>query len=113
MFLGYCAFLAGFIYPTIVAWTWCPGGWLNERGYHDLAGTSVIHITGGFGGMIGAIILGPRLLKKKDVKNIDKEKLLHEKEYLAVLKTIDNDEDRIIFKKWFLLQLEEEIAPSN
>lgn len=62
VFLGYCAFLAGFVYPTVVAWVWCPGGWLYERGYHDLAGTSVIHITGGFGGVVGAIIIGPRLL---------------------------------------------------
>lgn len=68
--------MAGFIYPTIVAWVWGPGGWLLERGYHDLAGVSVIHLTGGFGGMIGAIIVGPRLLNKKNKANIDKEKLL-------------------------------------
>lgn len=62
VFLGYCFFLASFIYPVIVAWVWGPGGWLQVRGYHDLAGTSCIHLCGGTAGMIGAIILGPRLL---------------------------------------------------
>jgi Amt family ammonium transporter len=63
VFLGYCAFLAAFVYPVVVSWIWNSGGWLAVKGYHDLSGTSVIHITGGFGGMIGALLVGPRLLK--------------------------------------------------
>eukprot|EP00347_Sterkiella_histriomuscorum_P017006 403351015 len=113
VFFGYCCFLAGFVYPAVAAWVWSPGGWLNERGFHDLAGTSVVHITGGFGGMIGAIVVGPRLLKQKRVHNIDREQLCQEKDYISILKTIDSEEDRIIFRKWFLLQLDEEIRPSN
>jgi ammonia channel protein AmtB len=88
---------------VVVSWIWNSGGWLNQRGYHDLAGTSVIHITGGFGGMIGAIMCGSRLPISGRAKNIDREKLLKEKEYLDVLKTIDSEEDRIIFRKWVLL----------
>lgn len=81
VFIGYCMFLAGFVYPVIVSWIWNSGGWLFQRGYHDLAGTSVIHITGGFGGMIGAWLTGKRLLTSERIKNIDTEKLMKEREY--------------------------------
>ena len=113
VFQGYCFFLAAFVYPVIVSWAWNTGGWLNRAGYHDLAGTSVIHITGGFGGMIGALLVGPRLVASDRVKTIDREKLLKERDYLAVLKTIDNEEDKVTFRKWFLLQLDEKVGPSN
>lgn len=65
--------MAAFIYPSVVAWVWGPGGWLMERNYHDLAGTGCIHLTGGVGGMIGAIIVGPRFLNKKGKANVDRQ----------------------------------------
>jgi ammonia channel protein AmtB len=97
VFLGYCAFLAGFVYPVIVAWVWGSGGWLMERGYHDLAGTGCIHVTGGVGAMIGAIIVGPRFLNSKNKNKVNIDSLLAEKEYKDVLKTIESPEDRAIF----------------
>ena len=55
------SFLMGaVIYPIASSWCW-GGGWLQERGFHDFAGSSVVHELGGFGGLIGTIILGPRI----------------------------------------------------
>ncbi len=59
-FLAYCALVAGFVYPVVCSWVWNSDGWLYQRGYHDLAGTGCIHLTGGIAAMWGAIILGPR-----------------------------------------------------
>lgn len=47
-----------FIYPVVACWVWNPTGWLAIRGYHDFAGSSVIHLTGGVAGLIGCIIVG-------------------------------------------------------
>jgi len=91
VFLGYCAFLAGFVYPVVCAWVWSPGGWLYDRGFHDFAGTGVIHVTGGIGGMIGAIIVGPRFLNSKDKQKVSVDQLLAEKNikmYLKQLKVV-------------------------
>lgn len=55
----------GFIYPVVVAWTW-GGGWLQQRGFHDFAGVTTIHLVGGCAGFCGAAILGERYGKEKD-----------------------------------------------
>mmetsp|Transcript_33978 Transcript_33978/g.88616 ORF Transcript_33978/g.88616 Transcript_33978/m.88616 type:complete len:1558 (-) Transcript_33978:187-4860(-) len=60
---GYCMFvfiMASVIYPVVVAWVWCPGGWLYDAGFVDFAGATVVHVTGGSGALSGAIIAGPR-----------------------------------------------------
>ena len=58
--------LTAFIYPVVGAWTW-GGGWLAELGFSDFAGSTIVHSTGGWAALAGAIILGPRLGKfKKD-----------------------------------------------
>ena len=44
----------------VASWTW-GGGWLNERGYTDFAGSGIVHLTGGVAGLVGATITGPRL----------------------------------------------------
>ena len=55
------SFLMGsIVYPVASCWAW-GGGWLQERGFQDFAGSAVVHELGGFGGLIGTIILGPRL----------------------------------------------------
>ena len=38
-----------FIYPVIAHWTWHREGWLRIQGYHDFAGSGVVHLTGGRG----------------------------------------------------------------
>lgn len=63
--------MTGFIYPCIVAWTW-NGGFLTELGFRDLAGSGIIHLTGGTAAFVGAYILGPRIgifeAEKKDME---------------------------------------------
>eukprot|EP00801_Mesodinium_rubrum_P003795 Mrub_03796.p1 GENE.Mrub_03796~~Mrub_03796.p1 ORF type:complete len:429 (-),score=116.96 Mrub_03796:96-1283(-) len=53
-------FMTLFIYPVVVHWTW-GGGWLASMGYADFAGSGVVHLVGGTCGLVGAVILGPRL----------------------------------------------------
>ena len=54
--------LTAVIYPIVGAWTW-GGGWLNEMGFHDFAGSTIVHSTGGWAALAGVMILGPRLGK--------------------------------------------------
>ena len=61
-FLVFTAFLAGAIYPIVGAWTW-GGGWLSEMGFQDFAGSTIVHSTGGWAALAGALIVGPRLGK--------------------------------------------------
>ena len=41
-------------------WKW-GGGWLDAMGFQDFAGSVVVHAVGGFAGLAGAIVLGPRI----------------------------------------------------
>jgi len=59
-YLIYTVVITGFIYPIVGFWKW-GGGWLAEMGFHDFAGSLVVHACGGFAGLAAAIILGPRL----------------------------------------------------
>ena len=61
-FLLFTACLAAAIYPIVGAWTW-GGGWLSERGFQDFAGSTIVHSTGGWAALAGALIIGPRLGK--------------------------------------------------
>lgn len=59
-YLIYSAVLTAFIYPIAGSWQW-GGGWLSEMGFHDFAGSLIVHAVGGFAGLAGAIALGPRI----------------------------------------------------
>ncbi len=61
-FFLFTVILTGFLYPLVGAWTW-GGGWLNEMGFKDFAGSTIVHSTGGWAALAGALILGPRLGK--------------------------------------------------
>ena len=39
--------ISGFIYPVIAHWAWHDEGWLNIQGFHDFAGSAIVHLTGG------------------------------------------------------------------
>lgn len=58
----YSFFITALIYPVVLRWTW-GGGWLAqlEFPFSDFAGSTIVHATGGWAAMMGAIILGPRL----------------------------------------------------
>ena len=59
-YLIYSVILTGFIYPISGYWKW-GGGWLDQLGFYDFAGSLVVHAVGGFAGLAGAIVLGPRI----------------------------------------------------
>ena len=61
-FFVFTLVLTAFIYPLVGAWTW-GGGWLNEMGFQDFAGSSIVHSTGGWAALAGAIVVGPRMRK--------------------------------------------------
>ncbi|PHR91402.1 MAG: ammonium transporter [Robiginitomaculum sp.] len=58
-FLIFTALLTGFIYPVVTSWEWGTG-WLDALGFSDFAGSSLVHSTGGWAALVGAIILGAR-----------------------------------------------------
>jgi Amt family ammonium transporter len=74
--LIYSFAVSGFIYPIIGHWAWGPDGWLatmgsdghffasSGMGFHDFAGSTVVHTIGGAVALAGAIVLGPRLGRK-------------------------------------------------
>jgi Amt family ammonium transporter len=59
-YLIYSAVLTGLIYPIAGFWKW-GGGFLDAMGFHDFAGSLIVHAVGGFAGLAGAIVLGPRI----------------------------------------------------
>jgi Amt family ammonium transporter len=61
-YLIYTCFISAFIYPISGHWVW-GGGWLGNLGFHDFAGSTVVHSVGGWAAFMGAIVLGPRLGK--------------------------------------------------
>jgi Amt family ammonium transporter len=60
----YSVVITALIYPVILRWTW-GGGWLAQREFpfSDFAGSTVVHATGGWAALMGAIVLGPRIGK--------------------------------------------------
>ncbi len=61
-YLMYSVFITGLIYPVVGKWIW-GGGWLEELGMIDFAGSTVVHSVGGWAALAGAIVLGPRIGK--------------------------------------------------
>lgn len=59
-YIVYSLILTGVIYPISGYWKW-GGGWLDAMGFYDFAGSIVVHAVGGFAGLAGAIVLGPRI----------------------------------------------------
>ena len=66
-YLIYSIFISGLIYPIFGSWAWGGlfngGGWLENLGFIDFAGSTVVHSVGGWAALAGAIVLGPRLGK--------------------------------------------------
>ncbi len=68
-YLAYTVLITLFIYPIFGSWAWGGllngGGWLENMGFLDFAGSTVVHSIGGWLALAGAIVLGPRLGKYK------------------------------------------------
>lgn len=61
-FIAFSVLFVGFVYPIAGSWKW-GGGWLQEAGFYDFAGSTLVHSVGGWGALMGAMILGPRIGK--------------------------------------------------
>ena len=61
-FLVFSTLFVGIVYPITGMWKW-GGGFLDALGFYDFAGSTLVHSVGGWGALIGVIILGPRLGK--------------------------------------------------
>ena len=64
-FFLFVAVLTAVIYPIVGAWTW-GGGWLSELGFSDFAGSTIVHSTGGWAALAGALVVGARRGKFRD-----------------------------------------------
>ena len=62
-FVVFSLVLTAFIYPIAGAWKWNGDGWLNKLGFIDFAGSTLVHSVGAWAGLVGAILLGPRIGK--------------------------------------------------
>lgn len=63
-FLAFTVVLTGVIYPVEASWEW-GGGWLDDLGFSDFAGSTLVHSAGGWAALAGALVLGPRIGKYK------------------------------------------------
>ena len=70
-YLVFTLIFVGLVYPVIGSWKW-GGGALDDWGFYDFAGSTLVHSVGGWGALAGIIILGPRLGKYTDGKVVDK-----------------------------------------
>jgi len=61
-FLLFSVVFVAIVYPILGMWKW-GGGWLNVLGFHDFAGSTIVHSIGGWGALAGTLLLGPRLGK--------------------------------------------------
>jgi Amt family ammonium transporter len=61
-FLVFATLYVGLVYPFVGSWKW-GGGWLDEMGFYDFAGSTLVHSVGGWAALAGVFLLGPRLGK--------------------------------------------------
>jgi Amt family ammonium transporter len=63
-FIFFSFLYVGICYPIVGMWKW-GGGFLNtlETPFYDFAGSTIVHSVGGWGALIGAALLGPRIGK--------------------------------------------------
>ena len=75
-FTGYLVFsivITGLIYPVFGSWAWGGlfngSGWLENLGFIDFAGSTVVHSVGGWAALAGALVVGPRVGKYNEDGN--------------------------------------------
>jgi len=61
-FLIFATVFVALVYPVAGSWKW-GGGWLDQMGFYDFAGSTIVHSVGGWAALVCAYILGPRIGK--------------------------------------------------
>ncbi len=65
-FMIFTIVYVGIIYPIAGSWKW-GAGWLDELGFYDFAGSTLVHSVGGWAALVAVYLLGARIGKfKKD-----------------------------------------------
>ena len=66
-FMIFVVIYVGIIYPIAGSWKW-GGGFLDELGFYDFAGSTLVHSVGGWAALVAVWLLGSRIGKFKDGK---------------------------------------------
>ncbi|MCF7559376.1 ammonium transporter [Sabulilitoribacter multivorans] len=66
-FMVFTVIYVGLIYPIAGSWKW-GGGFLDELGFYDFAGSTLVHSVGGWAALVAVWLLGSRIGKFKDGK---------------------------------------------
>ncbi len=61
-FLIFAVIYVALVYPVVGSWKWGKG-WLDAMGFHDFAGSTLVHSVGGWAALAGVLLLGPRIGK--------------------------------------------------
>ncbi|MDO5979260.1 ammonium transporter [Flavivirga spongiicola] len=66
-FMIFTVIYVGLVYPIAGSWKW-GGGFLDELGFYDFAGSTLVHSVGGWAALVAVWLLGSRIGKFKDGK---------------------------------------------
>ena len=66
-FMIFTLIYVGFIYPIAGSWKW-GGGFLDQLGFYDFAGSTLVHSVGGWAALVAVWLLGARIGKFKNGK---------------------------------------------
>ncbi|MGB7442138.1 MAG: ammonium transporter [Coleofasciculaceae cyanobacterium] len=78
-FLIFSFLLVAFSYPITGHWVW-GDGWLSDLNFRDFAGSTVVHSVGGWAGLMGTLLLTPRLGKYQGESSLEKRKFSYSQE---------------------------------
>jgi Amt family ammonium transporter len=64
-FMMFTVLYVGLVYPIAGSWKW-GGGFLDDLGFYDFAGSTLVHSVGGWAALVAVFLLGARLGKFKN-----------------------------------------------
>ncbi|WP_304141179.1 ammonium transporter [Mesoflavibacter zeaxanthinifaciens] len=67
-FMIFTIIYVGLVYPIAGSWKWGEG-WLDQLGFYDFAGSTLVHSVGGWAALVAVWLLGARIGKFKDGKS--------------------------------------------
>jgi len=68
-FMLFSLIYVGLVYPIVGSWKW-GGGFLDNLGFYDFAGSTLVHSVGGWAALVAVWLLGARVGKFKNGKSI-------------------------------------------
>ena len=66
-FMIFAILYVGLVYPVVGSWKW-GGGFLDELGFYDFAGSTLVHSVGGWAALVAVWLLGSRIGKFREGK---------------------------------------------